>query len=130
MTRQSDSDVQDKIKALIENEPDAKERIRLMILLQISNVLTDNVGVVQGLIKRVEDHSERFDTHVEEEQRLLNQGRGAWKVIGVAIVSLNAWLGWMYTEQLGVIKQMQAAIASNTKEIAVLSDRLKRGVTP
>lgn len=130
MTRRDDIEMQERIKTLIEQEPDARERIRLLILLQISSIQTDNIGVVQGLLERFEDHTERFSKHVADEQKLINQGRGAWKVIGVGLVLLQAALGWIYIEQVDAIKHMQVAIASNAKEIAVINDRLKRGPAP
>lgn len=118
--------MQEKIKDMIEQEPDPRERMRLLILLQISSILVDNVAAVQGLSDRLDVHDIKFDTHVDEESKLINQGRGMWRVMVFALLLAQGAIGYLYVDTINVLKQMQTSISTNSRDLAVMRDRLDR----
>lgn len=124
--RRADHSMQEKIKDMIEQEPDPRERMRLLILLQISSILVDNVAAVQGLSDRLDVHDIKFDTHVDEESKLINQGRGMWRVMVFALLLAQGAIGYLYVDTINVLKQMQTSISTNSRDLAVMRDRLDR----
>jgi hypothetical protein len=85
------------ISQMIAAEDDPKQRAFLIVLHSINQSLEANTTTVREISDKLEVHLEVYNTHTAEEQKLLNQGRGAWKivawVIGIAqVLATGAWI--------------------------------------
>lgn len=85
------------ISLMIAAENDPKQRAFLIVLHNINLSLEANTTTVKEISEKLEQHLEAFNEHTQEDQKLINQGRGAWKivawVIGLAqILGTGAWL--------------------------------------
>lgn len=78
------------IEAMIAEENDPKQRSFLIILNSINNSLVANTAVTANLSKQFEEHLQKFEDKVEEDEKLLNQGRGAWKVAAWVLGTMQA----------------------------------------
>jgi hypothetical protein len=85
------------ISQMIAAEDDPKQRAFLIVLHSINQSLEANTSTVRDISDKLEGHLETYNAHTAEEQKLLNQGRGAWKivawVIGIAqVLATGAWI--------------------------------------
>lgn len=115
--RQTDTELKTKIEALIEKEPDTTERARLLILLQISNLLVDNIDAQRRTSIEVAGYAAAFKTHVEEQDQLINRGWGMWKVAGGVLFVMQLLIG-------GIIGVSVSQVDSNGKDIKVLQQKV------
>ena len=84
------------ISLMIANENDPKQRAFLIVLNSINLALEANTATVREISQKLEHLLDDFTNHVTEDERLVNQGRGAWKVvawvIGIAqVMATGAW---------------------------------------
>lgn len=124
--RKADEEVQRKIEELIEAESDPRERARLLILLAISRTLIDNVVAVREVTEEFRAHRVEFETTREEQLRILNQGRGAWKVAGIFLLILQAAFGWVLGEYVMIVKDHQMQINEHSRRFAVIDERHRK----
>ena len=84
------------ISQMIAAENDPKQRASLIVLHAISLSLEANTTTVRDISTKLERHLETFATHTTTEQGLMNQGRGAMKImIGVlALAQAIAVVMW------------------------------------
>ncbi len=85
------------ISLMIAAENDPKQRAFLIVLHNINLSLEANTTTVKEISEKLESHLEVFNQHTEEDQKWVNQGRGAWKivawVIGIAqVLATGAWV--------------------------------------
>lgn len=114
----------DRIMQMIEETDAPKDKAILMILLQISNDLAHNTTATENISKEFSAHKELFDTHVVEEQTLLNQGKGLYRamswMLGVASVLVLAVLS------MGgyILKDYRDDILEGERSVREMSHRL------
>lgn len=125
--RRADSEMQQKIEALIQEEADPRERARLLILYQIAAVLIDNVAAVRETTQEFKDHRLEYEAHITREEALINQGKGLWRVLGAVIVIAQGLLGYLYVEHIQALKGMQATLNGHAKQIEVINERFRLG---
>lgn len=96
---QSDADrrQQEDIERLIADEEDPKARLQLMILNKINLALIANTNVTNSIRNDLDQHLEIFAKRSQEQDALLNKGRGAWWVVTSALVGAQVLFGalWM-----------------------------------
>lgn len=85
--RSTDPDV---IDQMIAEEPNEQNRMFLLILNNINKSLIANTDTIREVSDKLDKHLTRFETHVAAEDRLLNQGRGAWRVAAWVIGAVQA----------------------------------------
>jgi hypothetical protein len=90
------------IRQAIEAAGTPSERALLMVLLEIDRGLSANTEATNRIAVQFQVHSndvnnfihQTFRAHVEDEQRLLNRGLGAWMVLSsllAAIITVGGW---------------------------------------
>lgn len=115
--RRADSEMQQKIEALIQEEADPRERARLLILYQIATVLIDNVSAVRETADEFKDHRVEYVKHIEREEAYLNQGRGMWRIGAVVILAAQAALGYFYSQHVETMRRVEAIVTTQGKDI-------------
>jgi hypothetical protein len=107
------------ISLMIANENDPKQRAFLIVLNSINLALEANTATVREISQKLEHLLDDFDNHVTEDERLVNQGRGAWKVaawvIGIAqVMATGAWVT-QRNEISDLTKAVQAELIVDTQ---------------
>lgn len=115
--RRADSEMQQKIEALIQEEADPRERARLLILYEIATVLIDNVSAVRETADEFKDHRVEYVKHIEREEAYLNQGRGMWRIGAVVILAAQAALGYFYSQHVETMHRVEAIVTTQGKDI-------------
>lgn len=85
--RFDDENIKREVQQLIISEPDPKEKVRLLMLLQLNTSLVSNVVAVRNLTKEFKEHRMEFEAHLAAEEKLVNTGRGA---IWAALILVGA----------------------------------------
>lgn len=112
------------IDQLIMQEDDPKQRAFLIVLNSINNSLIANTETIKDISEKLDAHLTSYDNHVEQEEALLNRGRGAWKVAtwvisGVQVIGLGIWA--MAREE---IKEIHVMMQAEQKQLAQLESRV------
>lgn len=130
-TRRKTDSVTD-ISLMIANENDPKQRAFLIVLNSINLALEANTATVREISQKLEHLLDDFNTHVTEDERLVNQGRGAWKVvawvIGIAQVMATGAFVSQRSEISDLTKAIQAELILDT-QVKTRVDVLERTVT-
>lgn len=122
--RMLDKEIRDRLQELIEAEPDARERSRLLIMLQISTTLVDNVRAVRGLTEEMHTHRADFAQHIKKELELYNQGKGMWRVItGFLAVAQIVMTGMFFTYQSDMKSVVEATRIAD-KRLGIMEERV------
>jgi len=113
------------IEQMIINEPDQKQRAFLIVLNSINQSLLANTSTVRDISEKLETHLDNFELHAANEEALMNQGRGAWKVmawvLGIAqLIGVSLWL-----QVRTQFTDIDLALKSAHSEHAVYDSRLK-----
>lgn len=128
MTQQQNRRATDKlpldIDQLIMQEDDPKQRAFLIVLNSINNSLIANTETIKDVSEKLDAHLTSYENHVEQEDALLNRGRGAWKVMawvisGVQVIGLGIWA--MAREE---IKEIHVMLQAEQKQLAQLESRV------
>ena len=128
MTQQQNRRATDKlpldIDQLIMQEDDPKQRAFLIVLNSINNSLIANTETIKDVSEKLDAHLTSYENHVEQEDALLNRGRGAWKVMawvisGVQVIGLGIWA--MAREE---IKEIHVMMQAEQKQLAQLESRV------
>lgn len=80
------------IEAMIAAENDPKQRAFLIVLNSINQSLEANTVVTSHLSSKFDSHLTAFEEKVKADAELLNQGKGAWKVIAWVLGGAQALL--------------------------------------
>ena len=112
------------IDQLIMQEDDPKQRAFLIVLNSINNSLIANTETIKDVSEKLDAHLTNYENHVEQEDALLNKGRGAWKVMawvisGVQVIGLGIWA--MAREE---IKEIHVMLQQEQKQLAQLESRV------
>jgi hypothetical protein len=121
--RRADMEAQKQIEDLIQDENDPRARTHLLVLYQLSTGLTDNIGAVRALIDEMKALRQDHDAHVKEEEKILQQGRGAWKIFAWVLITAQSVIGFLYIEHLQALKALQVSVVTLQKEIEVIQER-------
>lgn len=121
--RRSDLDAQHQLEEMIRLEPDARTRAQLLILHQLSASQTDNTAAMRTFMEEVKALRADHDRHVKEETILIQQGRGAVKVIIWVLITAQAVLGFLYTEHIAALRALQESVFIAQKEIEAIQER-------
>lgn len=128
MTQQQNRRATDKlpldIDQLIMQEDDPKQRAFLIVLNSINNSLIANTETIKDVSEKLDAHLTSYENHVEQEDALLNRGRGAWRVMawvisGVQVIGLGIWA--MAREE---IKEIHVMMQAEQKQLAQLESRV------
>ena len=100
------------IDQMIVAEDDPKQRAFLIVLNSINLSLVANTKTVREISDKLEQHLDNFQAHAENEEALMNQGRGAWRVM--------AWvLGIAQAATIGVGSMIVTEITSINKSFHI-----------
>lgn len=123
-TRRASDASQDRIRLLIEDENDPKDRAFLIVLQQINESLVANTRTINDVANKLDAHLTAYETHAEQEAALLNQGKGAWRIaawfLGFAQVLAMGAIGVAYTELTNIkndVVEVKSAIAVLKSEV-------------
>lgn len=108
------------IDQMILAEDDPKQRAFLIVLNSINNSLIANTETIKDVSGKLDAHLTSYEKHVEQEDALLNKGRGAWRVMAwvigaVQMVGLGIW-----NEARTEIKDINAALRSLESRVIVV----------
>lgn len=112
------------IDQMILEEEDKKQRAFLIVLNSINKSLIANTETIKDVSEKLDAHLTSYENHVEQEDALLNKGRGAWKVMawvisGVQVIGLGIWA--MAREE---IKEIHVMMQAEQKQLAQLESRV------
>ena len=112
------------IDQMIMQEDDPKQRAFLIVLNSINNSLIANTETIKDVSEKLDAHLTSYENHVEQEDALLNRGRGAWRVMawvisGVQVIGLGIWA--MAREE---IKEIHVMMQAEQKQLAQLESRV------
>ena len=125
-----DQEIREKLQALIEAESDPKERARLLIMMQISDILIDNVRAVRGLSDEMHTHRTEFADHMHKELELINQGKGMWRVFAFSIGLVQAIIGyafWTHVNDMDSLKETKIAV---DRRLDLIEERMRSQYGP
>jgi uncharacterized protein CbrC (UPF0167 family) len=126
--RASDLKMHD-IESMIAEENDPKQRSFLIILNSINNSLVANTSATSELSKNFSDHLKEFEAKVAADAKIMNEGRGMWKVaawlIGVAQAVVLAG-GMKLVSELGGIHEAADKIHAEQIADAIRIERLEK----
>lgn len=112
--RQRTEQIEKDLDALIRQENDPDKRLRLMLLQNLNtSVVAVHSAVTQTqtdvAIHRVEfqEHLKEFTRHCVHEEAILNRGRGAWWVISISLVLMQAFAAYSWKVHRDEITKMQ-----------------------
>lgn len=122
--RTSDAAEQHNIDMLIADENDPKIRLQLMVMNRINLSLIANTETVTSLKDKLDTHLNEYEKHIEYNNKLLNQGKGAWKIIMwvlgiVQVLTIAAWADYRSD-----IKSISAQLATDNSRHSVIDTRL------
>jgi hypothetical protein len=124
-TRFDDENIKQAIQQLIIDESDPKEKLRLLMLLQLNSSLVANVVAVRNLTTEFKEHRTEFDSHVKAEEKLMNTGRGSiWSVIAL-IGFIQAVSGYVFTQHMSRFDQMSAIAVEAHDDNVAQTERIK-----
>ena len=112
------------IDQMIMQEDDPKQRAFLIVLNSINNSLIANTETIKDVSEKLDAHLTSYENHVEQEDALLNKGRGAWKVMawvisGVQVLGLGIWA--MAREE---IKEIHVMLQKERQQLSQLESRV------
>lgn len=123
--RRTDVNSHAEIEALIREEPDPRERARLLVLLQLNAVLVDNVTATRGLADQFKAHRAEFEAHARVEEGLLNKGRGAMWVAIILSGVIQALVIFQATQALDAIREIGALARTNALAVERISTEVR-----
>jgi hypothetical protein len=121
--RFDDESIKEEVHQMIIEESDPKEKVRLLMLMQLNTTLVSNVIAVRNLTTEFKEHRLEFDSHIKEEERIINTGRGAiWAVIAL-IGFIQMVTGYLFTQHMDRFDKIyaMATVDHNKNEIQDLA---------
>ena len=113
-----------KIEELIQAEDAPAERVRLMLLLQISNILSDISKSNSEVIARLDATENKIESHIIHNRRAEDKFSGMKKVLAGLFFVAQAGLGYVGYQLIEVPKKQQEAIIQIDKRLTVLEARI------
>ena len=121
--RRYDDGGKTEIDDLIKNENDPKTRAILLVLQNINVSLMANTEAVNDTDRQLKQHMTAVAKNAEENNALLNKGRGMWNVISICLAVVQAGLVYFMSMYLADIKSLHAEDAGLEKRIIILEQR-------
>ena len=121
--RRHDDGGKTEIDELIKQENDPKTRAILLVLQNINVSLMANTEAVNDTDRQLKQHMTAVAKNAEENNALLNKGRGMWNVISICLAVVQAGLVYFMSMYLSDIKSLHAEDAGLEKRIIVLEQR-------
>ena len=121
--RRHDDGGKTEIDELIKQENDPKTRAILLVLQNINVSLLANTEAVNDTDRQLKQHMTAVAKNAEENNALLNKGRGMWNVISICLAVVQAGLVYFMSMYLSDIKSLHADDAGLEKRIIILEQR-------
>ena len=121
--RRHDDGGKTEIDELIKLENDPKTRAILLVLQNINVSLMANTEAVNDTDRQLKQHMTAVAKNAEENNALLNKGRGMWNVISLVLAAVQVALVYFMSMYLADIKSLHAEDAGLEKRIIVLEQR-------
>ena len=121
--RRHDDGGKTEIDELIKQENDPKTRAILLVLQNINVSLMANTEAVNDTDRQLKQHMTAVAKNAEENNALLNKGRGMWNVISICLAVVQAGLVYFMSMYLSDIKSLHAEDAGLEKRIIILEQR-------
>ena len=118
--RRHDDGGKTEIDELIKAENDPKTRAILLVLQNINVSLMANTEAVNDTDRQLKQHMTAVAKNAEENNALLNKGRGMWNVISLVLAAVQVALVYFMSMYLADIKTLHAEDAGLEKRIIVL----------
>lgn len=115
------NEIKKTIERLIAEEDSNVERARLLVLLQISNLITDiNTRQVE-----LEDKIVHADQYIQQNRRASDRFAGAKKVVIALAVAVQATTGYFLMELLDTPAKFKQELVVIDRRLAVIEAQLK-----
>ena len=111
------------IDDLIKQENDPKTRAILLVLQNINISLMANTQAVNDTDTQLKAHMVAVAKSTEENNALLNKGRGMWNVISVCLAIVQAGLIYFMGMYLSDIKSLHVSDSTLDKRVLILEQR-------
>jgi hypothetical protein len=111
------------IDDLIKQENDPKTRAILLVLQNINISLMANTQAVNDTDTQLKRHMVEVAQRTEENNALLNKGRGMWNVISVCLAIVQAGLIYFMGMYLSDIKSLHVSDSTLDKRVLILEQR-------
>ena len=121
--RRYDDGGKTEIDDLIKSENDPKTRAILLVLQNINVSLMANTQAVNDTDTQLKAHMVAVAKSTEENNALLNKGRGMWNVISVCLAIVQAGLIYFMGMYLSDIKSLHVSDSSLDKRVLILEHR-------
>ena len=118
--RRHDDGGKTEIDELIRREDDPKTRAILLVLQNINVSLMANTQAVNDTDTQLKRHMVEVAKRTEENNALLNKGRGMWNVISICLAVVQAGLVYFMGLYLSDIKNLHADDIAMDKRIIIL----------
>lgn len=120
----------DDIAELIKQEGDAKNRAFLIILQNINLSLIANTKTVNDIDEQLKQHLVTFQLRAERDDRLMNQGRGMWRILGSLLAVLQVIIGWAIVDHRAELADLRNIEAAHNNRILILEQQVVRAQKP
>lgn len=117
-------DITSKIETLIQEENSPSERVRLMLLLQISSILSDISESNSEVIARLDKTEEKIEAHIIHNRRTEDKFSGAKKALAALFFVAQGGLGYLAYQMIEAPKKTQEAVILIDKRLTVLESRI------
>jgi hypothetical protein len=121
-SRRMDEDMKHDIEKMIIEEADPKEKVRLLVLMQLNSSLVDNVVAVRTLTAEFKSHRIEFEDHVHKEEKLMAAGRGAMWGVLILMGCIQALSGYIFTQHMKAFDRVEQ-VAQEANSLAKLQDQ-------
>ena len=121
--RRHDDGGKTEIDDLIKSENDPKTRAILLVLQNINISLMANTQAVNDTDTQLKAHMSAVAQRTEENNALLNKGRGMWNVISVCLAIVQAGLVYFMGMYLNDIKSLHIDDLALDKRVLILEHR-------
>ena len=118
--RRHDDGGKTEIDDLIKQENDPKTRAILLVLQNINVSLMANTEAVNDTDTQLKRHMVEVAQRTEENNALLNKGRGMWNVISVCLAIVQAGLIYFMGMYLSDIKSLHVSDSTLDKRVLIL----------
>ena len=140
--RKMDLDLKQRIQQMVEEEPDIKVRVQLMLMARVVDFLGDNIKAVRSIMsefkgheKNLEDFQEEFHKHLKDHEvyaDIVNQGKGGWKVAAAASlligVLINVLISTLYVTAVNDISDLKSKSIDLLVEVERLKSSRREGI--
>ena len=110
-----------KIEKLIAQENDPEKRVFLLVLQQIKNSLVANTSLTQDVSEKLDSHIKTFTTHVADTAKMVNTGKGMWKIVAILGGVLQVIFIWIFSTVLDEFKVIHENAAHVTLELTKIT---------